>query len=297
VVTFTDSCPECHQPWETRLELIGTPAADFDRCAFRCLACGIGFSNATSPAARIRITATPQRNVPPAVRPGLNEALAGAINVHNRPTKHQKFCSHNSEDAVTWTVVHGLRAAGALGALGGALELGAPQALLLWGHPVDGPEAAAVHDQLVAVSDALGEKPGRRSEPDVIALWPGLLAFVEAKHGSANARHPHYAGYSTYLPAPGLFSVQDEAIRAEGSYQLMRNWVIGAAMAKTLGVPLRLVNLGPAAIAKHAAGFAALLEQTSERRFEHRTWTQVLSSWPVPAWLEEYAAQRGLRGP
>jgi hypothetical protein len=294
MAAFTESCPACDAPWQVWPALIGKPAADFDGCAFRCLNCGIGFSNAKNPSARIRITATPEGNVPPEVQAGLSETLQGAINVRNRPTKRQKFCSHNSEDAVTWTVVSGLRAAGALGALVGDPDLGPPSALLLWGHAVDGPDATAARDHLFSISDALHENAGGRSEPDVIALWPNLLVFVETKHGSANDRHPNYIGYDTYLPAPGLFAVDDAAIRAEGSYQLMRNWVIGAAMGTALGVPLRLVNLGPAAIAEHAAGFAALLVQTADRRFEHRRWTQVLADGPKPPWLEAYAAEHDL---
>src|SRR5215210_5887874 len=82
-----------------------------------------------------------------------------------------------------------------------------------------------------------------RTEPDVIALWPDLLAFVEAKHGSTNDSQPGYAGYATYLPASGLFAASDDQVRAEGSYQLTRNWVIGAALAEELDVPFRLVNL------------------------------------------------------
>lgn len=113
-------------------------------------------------------------------------------------------------------------------------------------------------------------------------LWPSLLAFVEAKYGSSNDRHPHYNGYSTYLSAAGLFSSPDEAIKAEGSYQLTRNWIIGAAIAKALRVPLRLVNLGPATISKHAAGFAALLAQTPDRAPTSATSTRSRARTPAP---------------
>lgn len=295
MIAFATTCHQCHRPWNERPELIGKPAADFDSCAFRCHACGVAFSNARRAASRIRITRTPQLNVPPQARVGLDAALAGACNIGNRTVKRQKFCSANSEDAVTWTVIQGLLQADRLGSLVGQSELGPPQALLLWGHPIAGPAADALAARLVRVSDDLFEKPDRRSEPDVIALWPGLLAVVEAKYGSSNDRHPHYTGYSTYLPAAGLFSANDEAIKMEGSYQLTRNWIIGAAIGGALGVPLRLVNLGPAALSKHAAGFAALLAQTPDRKFEHRRWQQVLDTKPLPAWLEEYALERGLR--
>jgi hypothetical protein len=294
MLNFADQCPRCGTAWDVRPELLGKAASGFESCAFRCLNCGLGFSNAKSTKARVPITASPELNVPEQVRPSLAEALAGAINVHNRPTKAVKFCSGRSEDAVTWTVVGGLRAAGTLGALVGPPQLPAPEALLLWGHPVDGPRAEAVQKALIAVSDGLGEHPDRRSEPDVVALWPDLLIFVEAKHGSANDSQPDYAGYGTYLLAPGLFTAGDQEVRAEGSYQLTRNWVIGTKLAEQLDVPFRLINLGPAGIAKHAAGFAELLTQTPTRRFEHRTWQQVLAAVAPPAWLEEYAVAHRL---
>lgn len=65
----------------------------------------------------MRITAEPQLNVPPQAASGLAATLAGAINVHNWSVKWQKFCSERSEDAVTWTVVAGLREVAGLGPL------------------------------------------------------------------------------------------------------------------------------------------------------------------------------------
>lgn len=93
MLEFADRCPICDGAWDQRAELLGTPASDFSSCAFRCHRCGLGFSNAQSPAARVPITAAAQLNVPEPARPGLVQALAGAINLHNRPTKAIKFCS------------------------------------------------------------------------------------------------------------------------------------------------------------------------------------------------------------
>ncbi len=295
MTSFTPTCPQCGSPWKLWPELLGKPASGFGSCAFQCLSCGIGFSNAKNPNARVCITAEPQLNVPSQAQAGLPDALAGAINVNNRSVKHQKFCSEHSEDAVTWTVIAGLSEVAELGSLVAERRLGPPRALLLWGHALDGERAAEVRDGLVALSDDLGEKPDRRTEPDVIVLWPALIVFVEAKYGSANDRHPDYAGYSTYLPAPGRFSADDRAVRREGSYQLTRNWVMGSTLADALGVSFALVNLGPSGIAHHAAGFAALLRPTPIRRFEHRTWQQALDFAPVPEWLADYARERGLR--
>jgi hypothetical protein len=57
----------------------------------------VGYSNATSEADRIEITATPAGNVPPEVHAGLAEALAASVNVVARSGKASKFCSANSE--------------------------------------------------------------------------------------------------------------------------------------------------------------------------------------------------------
>lgn len=295
MASFSSSCPQCGSPWEVRPSLLGKVASDFGSCAFRCLSCGIAFSNAKDPRARRRITAKPQLNVPAQARAELDEVLRGAINVDNRTAKYQKFCSESSEDAVTWTVVTGLRETDGLGALVGEPQRRKPQALLLWGHPTDGTRSGELQDALIALSDRLGENPNRRSEPDVIVLWADLLVFVEAKYRGDNDRQPGYGGYKTYLPAPGCFCADDEAVRAEGSYQLIRNWVIGSALADAQHLPFALVNLGPSSIAQGAAEFATLLHQTPDRRFEHRTWLQVLGSGPIPGWLADYATSLGLK--
>jgi hypothetical protein len=201
---FSPTCPECQRPWDERPELVGKVATDFSDCAFRCHHCGLAFSNATSPQARVLIARDPELNVPREVRIGLKEALACAATVGNRTKKRKKFCSARSEDAVTWTVVHALLIGGSVGALIGDTQLGQPQAVLLWGHPVAGVKAADVAARLVAICDDLGEDVMWRSEPDVIALWPQQLVFVEAKYGSGNDRQPNYKGYATYLPAPGV---------------------------------------------------------------------------------------------
>ena len=195
---------------------------------------------------------------------------------------------------MSWTVVAGLREVGTIGALAGEPGLGASQALLMWGHPVEGVRGAELLEALLAVSDQLDEKLNGRSEPDVMVLWPDLLLLVEAKYRSANDSKPGYEGYGNYLPSPDLFAVDKQQVEQEGSYQLARNWVIGCRLADRLGVELRLINLGPAGIADAAAGFAALLSQTSARRFEHRSWQQVLAQGTPPAWLVLYADDHGL---
>src|SRR5680860_1441289 len=94
-----------------------------------------------------------------------------------------------SEDALTWTVLRGLQTEGALAAVPPAGEAtnGEPS-LLLWGADAGGPAAARIVEELAAVSNDLGEASGRRSEPDVVIHWDGLLVVVEAKYLSGNDR-------------------------------------------------------------------------------------------------------------
>lgn len=296
--SFQPTCPSCGGPWDERPELLGAVrASTFGDCAFRCHACGLGFSNSSRrPSARVRITREPELNVPPEARDGLSATLDGAANVVNRATKRKKFCSANSEDAVTWTVVRGLLAAGALRAIAedgpGATAEAPADAVLLWGHPVTGDQMTAVASELAAVCDALGESPARRSEPDVVAVWPDLVVLVEAKFRSPNDHQPGYANYARYTDDASFFMATDDEVRAEGSYQLLRNWVIGCRLATRLDRPFRLVNLGPGTL--ESRSFAALLAESAERRFVRRTWREVLDAAPSVDWLHRYVADVGL---
>jgi hypothetical protein len=52
--------------------------------------------------------------IPIEVNDGLDTTLAEALNMRNRPSKRNAFCSASSEDAVTWTVFRGLDVIGRL---------------------------------------------------------------------------------------------------------------------------------------------------------------------------------------
>lgn len=188
----------------------------------------------------MRITREPELNVPPEARDGLSATLDGAANVVNRATKREKFCSANSEDAVTWTVARGLLAAGALRAIA-----------------EDGPGATA-----------------------------------EAKFRSPNDHQPGYANYARYTDDASFFMATDDEVRAEGSYQLLRNWVIGCRLATRLDRPFRLINLGPDTL--RSRSFATLLAESDERRFVGRTWREVLDAAPSVDWLQRYVGEVGL---
>jgi hypothetical protein len=226
----------------------------------------------------------------------LDALVARALNVTARSTKRERLAFSTSEDAVTWTVLRGLQGEGRLDALIAERPGGEPS-LLLWGAPAGGTEASRVAELLVSVSDELGEDPRRRSEPDVVVVWPEVVVVIEAKYRSGNDRKPaEYPNWGRYLTQPKLFAVPVEKVRRHGFYELTRNWCLAARLADRLGDRRALlVNLGRPPSARSAAEFATTLAIRPDRDFSHRTWSEVLSdAAPLPSWLQTYADDRGL---
>lgn len=280
-------------------ERVGVAPHRFADLAFRCDSCGIGFSNATNPSDRVLIRANYADNVPLEVIDRLDTVLASALNVRARSKKPWAFASANSEDAASWTMARALASIGSLASfLPRRLRSSSsdPGEALLWGVPLIAGAADAVAASTVKVSDDLGEQPRSRSEPDIILVWPDLIAFIEVKLDSPNEhKAPTYKGWDTYLPSAGLFASADAAVRQAGWYELTRNWVIGNRVAALHETRFVLVNLGPATLAKQAKSFADQLAQGPRRAFEHRRWAELLDASPaLPKWAVSYAAELGL---
>jgi hypothetical protein len=240
----------------------------------------------------------PLMNVPPEVRDGLVAVLDGAVNVRNRLPKRFKFGSSRSEDALTWTVVEGLRRLGRLDALlppAARIHVtSVPPSVLAWGHPVAGNNAHQVADALCKISQDLGESAASRSEPDVIVVWPSLVTFVEVKLDSSNDRQPLHSAFPAYVDDDHDLYRRPDAVASAGLYELTRNWTLAARLASMLQSSMLLLNLGPPAISADAAEFAVLLEQTATRRFAFRDWNDVLEdATPLPAWLAVYIQSTG----
>ena len=180
-------CGRTIEPDADVLARIGSRAAArrYDDCIWRC-ACGVAIERPRRPCTA-PIHPRPEDNIPTQVGAGLGPILDGAINETARRGKRFRFAYQTSEDAVTWTVVRALQQQGKLGALlpPGEEPTGEPS-ILLWGAPAGGPDAGRIRDTLISVCDFLGEVPRRRSEPDVVLLWDGVLAVVEVKHRSGN---------------------------------------------------------------------------------------------------------------
>lgn len=294
LVTFSETCPRCGNSWEFD-DQSGHAARSFATCAYRCERCGIGYSNSRDKAKRRRITREPSDNVPPEVR-GPEALLKRAVNLHSAPKKLQAFCSESSEDAVVWTVVSGLRQLERLDSLTGLSGQSKRPELLLWGAAFDDDAPShALAGELAQACAALRENPVSLSEPDIVLAWDGHVVFIEAKYRSPNPVQLEHGGFKKYVDDPSLFAVSPFEVGKGGLYELIRNWVIGAKLAKRRGARFTLINLGGPALKSTAEEFSAQVAQGPRQRFVRRRWSEVLrAATPLPDWLEGYASERGL---
>jgi hypothetical protein len=270
----------------------------YKTCLYQCC-CGRHYSNTASAESRTCIVCSPELNVPTAVRDGVEGVLDASLNIRNLAAKRAKFCFSTSEDAVTWTVFRWLERAGQLAvvaeAAGADTPAGAPD-LLLWGAPMGSGEKVRL--ELVSVLDELGEPSTRRSEPDVVIAWADLAVIVEVKYRSPNDVKPNYGHFGRYFDRPDLFELPPEEIAQQGLYELVRNWRIGAALAKQTGRRFALVNLGPRQLATQGPGLEATFKQSAARSFTSLAWSTLLGAArrrePFPEWLDAFVADRGL---
>ena len=291
-------------------EALRVGADGFDGCLRRCAACRIGASNAVDPERVTFIYADPIAAIPPPSRDGAKEALEGALNVRNRPSKWAKFgYVPTSEDAVTWVVLTYLLRTGRL--LGTLTRLGlcsvntqSHPRLLLWGVPIDDTNGKGAHlrGSLQAVCTALGEEPQSYSEPDVIVdLGNDGLVFIEVKHFSKNdIKNAVYRGWTEkmYLtPSPMRWNVGE--VKTSGYYELARNWRLLNELAA--GRSALLVNLGPPALFRGEEGkrldaFVAALRTSDRCGFRKLTWSELLSDAArgAPGWFLDFCRQRRL---
>lgn len=270
-----------------------TQATCFEDCLRRCESCGIGFSNGRH--IQTRIYSNPLDNIPPEVVPGVEYALTNALNEANRANKKLKFGFSTSEDALTWTVFTFLQASGQLGRT--VREYGLvpdnvdEPSMLLWGvpYPAASPRGATIRKRVIEICDRLGEKPRRRSEPDVILDFANDgVVIVEVKYRSGNDQQKFGEKHEKYLSNADAFA-EPELIRRAELYELTRNWRIGVELAE--GRPFTLVNLvvknrEPNQIRKFRSGLNYL-----RGTFRIATWKDFLSEcnpsqWPL--WFREY---------
>lgn len=241
-------CPKCGETLFPLQQKVVKTNSYLD-CLRRYEPCGVAFSNGRSnPTVIYR---NPLHNVPAPVRAGALRALRCSLNLTNRASKRSKFGFSTSEDAVTWTVFSYLvdSAPNALVALG-KRWVGTPidePAVLLWGVPIrSSSRGTALRKRLLWISNALGELPERRTEPDVVLDYAAKgVVFLEVKLSSGNDKSSDLTRMDRYLCHTNAFGSTD-LIKRSGLYQLTRNWRFAWDLAEQRR--LRLVNLAPKAL-------------------------------------------------
>jgi hypothetical protein len=166
--------------------------------------------------------------------------------------KRESRMSHeHSEDAVTWNVFRFFERHRCLSPAIKEICTCAdeePQ-VIFWGT-----DNGALWEPFRRCSDDIPEKTFARSEPDLMLLWKHkLLVVIEAKFRSPNRSgsdakkradelrksRPYIEHASRHVNREGA----EEAV-CDGWYELLRNWVLGAALKEALGCEaFVLVNL------------------------------------------------------
>jgi len=277
----------------------------YSDCVRRCDRCGVAVSNSRNDPTLI--FRDPLMNVPGEVRKSLDRVLGFSLNATARESKRIRLGFSTSEDAVTGTIFGYLQMQGTLGAavgrlIGGAADVGGEPDLLLWGAPLSD-AARLVRQDLIAVSDGIGEGAEFRSEPDVILVFgEDLLVQIEVKYrrGTNLSSCVSKRAYQRYVrPSPAFADRQ--AVVASGCYELTRNWRVGWDLADRMRArAFCLLNLASAKLL-HSEGaaldqFECGLAASTSRRFIRRTWSELLNAIPRPweTWFAEYVEARRL---
>jgi hypothetical protein len=300
-------CPVCE---ELLHQMPGAPvrATTWDTCLRRCAEHLVGFSNRADDPTMI-YGHSEDRNVPSDVREGAIATLGQALNENNRASKLRKFGYSTSEDALTWIIFKFLhdskKVTKVLRIAGLAIpeEVGEPEAILLWGVPVPpayGVRGQELRQQFEAISNALGERPRRRTEPDVLIDYgPHGRFIIEVKHqGPTAIMAENYAHWETYYPVDSPLPYAG-AMRASLCYELARNWRFGLELTNQALTPFTLVYLGPDTLFQGARGrvlepFVACLPQEGNAKFQELRWNHLLGAIPnPPGWLLDALRLRG----
>jgi len=173
------------------------------------------------------------------------------LNAILRGKRESRMGHEHSEDAVTWNVFRFFERHACLSrAIRTICPCPDSEPLTIFWTTHNG----CLWDSFTSCSDQIPEKAIARSESDLILLWEHrLLVVIEAKFRSPNRSgsdakkradelrksQPYIAHASHYLNREGA----EEAVR-NGWYELLRNWVLGAALKDALDCEaFILVNL------------------------------------------------------
>lgn len=205
-----------------------------------------------------------------------------------------RLARERSEDAVTYNVFRSIEQAGRLAELCETFtgrEQSAAE-LVYWSYclPDGGPLPL-----LQKARESFRERPARGSEPDLIAVTPTDIIFIEVKLTSGNETTPSRPeSLQLYQEAEGgwydtVFTTDPQSVAVVArKYELMRFWLLGSWMAKHVGKSFTLVSLTRRVQDPNLERVVApLLRQTDDRRYVHLTWEQIA----------QFAADEACTGP
>lgn len=167
----------------------------------------------------------------------------------NLVKRESRMARDNSEDALSWNMFRFLERNNLVGSiLGSAIEvhLESPE-VIYWSYS---PVERCGWKELDRARIEFGEEISRSSEPDIIVVSDGALAFVEAKLIAGNDTTPsnpekrkrYETGGGGWFNKVFSSSYKEVAIESK-KYELMRFWLLGTWIAEQLGLDFYLVNL------------------------------------------------------
>jgi hypothetical protein len=225
------------------------------------------------------------------------DLLHSQISVDKRET--HRLARERSEDAVTYNVFRSIERARRLPELC-RLFTGTEQTsveLVYWSHSLSDGELLRLLQQ---ARQAFFERSAGGSEPDLIAITPTDIVFIEVKLTSGNETTPsrpetldlyHSAEDGWY---DQVFSLDPYAVAITArKYELMRFWLLGSWMAERAGKRFTLISLTRG---KQDTDLeervVPLLRQNDGRAYAHWSWEAVArfaedhkSTRPVSAYL------------
>ncbi len=285
-------CPLCSGTLRAQAgaKRLGQTAKRYEDCLRVCDECGIALSNSISKPTYIR------RHWRDGVwRDGSALRLAAlvgeALNERNRGNKLRRLAHERSEDMLTWNVFSWIEEeecglTRAVEFLTGSDVQGAAR-IYYWGVNDRDPEWTPLFRDFLV--NHFREAPDRLSEPDIIIETDRIVVFVEVKFTSANQRGEGEK-LGNYLSDDWI--VNESKLRAAGMYELIRNWAIGLAWARTGRRKRRffLVNLVRESDEPNIEEeFGTLVKQDAGQRFRRATWESLVRQ-VCPELAERFAA-------
>lgn len=188
----------------------------------------------------------------------------------------------NSEDALSWNVFRYIERNNLFSIIPKLLKITdfTPAKIIYWSYCQEEKKSWSL---LNKARLKFGETIARGSEPDIIIITNKELFFIEAKYMSGNVTCPSSGTKSNHYTKGGnkwfdeIFSSEYQTIaEIEKKYELMRFWLIGSWIAKTLSLDFYLVNLVLSGREKNIERvFRSHIIKHENRCFVRMTWEDI----------------------